>query len=493
MMDKPNIVLLVFDALRYDYFKEYCELPEVIKNNAIQYERAITPAGWSLPAHASIFSGEYPSEHGITRVDDTFSDMELMNDLANQGYDTLAVSGNGFASPRYGFDELFNTYYSTHEECVFPEALDVREYIYDIKAANNGEFKIDIPRLMQSVKSSEGGVMKSVVNMAAAGISLTAKKYPSLSKIPLRRLQENQGFAHDPSKNTSVIRKIINNSKGDPFFLFSNYMNTHRPYYPAEKYQMEFFEEKLTLREIASLDMLAHPYKNAERVSRGDIPNKEIQDKIRKLYAAEACSVGDELNNIVNILNNNDILENTYIIITSDHGENLFEDDEYGRYRTGHWSSLSDNITHVPLIIYRPSSEPITHEDQISLVELPGIIRQMMAGKEISFAGEENNNMGIIYSEFPSAGREELLAEKYPDIPSEEIYREIVTAYKGKWKVIGSSQDDIIGINNGELSNKEDIPEDLHESVINKLKVFNHPDTEVTSDIEDHLEELGYI
>lgn len=60
-MDTPHVIFVVLDTLRKDYGKIF---EDSLSNfGFVSYENAITPAPWTLPAHASIFSGLYPAIH----------------------------------------------------------------------------------------------------------------------------------------------------------------------------------------------------------------------------------------------------------------------------------------------------------------------------------------------------------------------------------------------------------------------------------------------
>jgi arylsulfatase A-like enzyme len=61
-MRKPNIVIIVLDTLREDHAQG---LDRLLDYGFVKYQNAIAPAPWTLPSHASMFTGLYPSEHGI--------------------------------------------------------------------------------------------------------------------------------------------------------------------------------------------------------------------------------------------------------------------------------------------------------------------------------------------------------------------------------------------------------------------------------------------
>ncbi len=115
---RPNVLLVVIDTARADRFsfdgyarQTTPEIASLASEGAI-YERAYTPAPWTLPAHASLFTGLFPSSHGADsghlRLDDGFRTLaELFHDA---GYRTLGYAANPWVGRQYGLDQGFDTY-----------------------------------------------------------------------------------------------------------------------------------------------------------------------------------------------------------------------------------------------------------------------------------------------------------------------------------------------------------------------------------------------
>ena len=71
---RTSIVLIVLDTVRahnlrcYGYARETMPHLEGFGSRAALYRNAISPSPWTLPAHASLFTGLYPSQHGATEL-----------------------------------------------------------------------------------------------------------------------------------------------------------------------------------------------------------------------------------------------------------------------------------------------------------------------------------------------------------------------------------------------------------------------------------------
>ena len=113
----PNIVLIVMDTVRadhlscYGYERQTSPRLDKFASGATRYTRAIASAPWTIPSHASIFTGKDPFQHGAHRME---VDGELVKNplpaahftlaemFDNEGYLTAAIVANDvFLSPKW--------------------------------------------------------------------------------------------------------------------------------------------------------------------------------------------------------------------------------------------------------------------------------------------------------------------------------------------------------------------------------------------------------
>lgn len=117
-----NVVLVSFDTVRADHlgFHGYRRptTPNLDRLAAVSvvFENAISQSAWTRPAHVSMFTGLYPSEHGMVAVDRNVALDPRWPTLAGvlraNGYATAAFTGGGNMSAHFGFDTGFDTYRS---------------------------------------------------------------------------------------------------------------------------------------------------------------------------------------------------------------------------------------------------------------------------------------------------------------------------------------------------------------------------------------------
>jgi arylsulfatase A-like enzyme len=113
-----NLILISIDTLRADHlgsYGYYIEMSPNIDNFAsegVRFSRAISQSSWTLPAHASLFTGFYPSSHGAVNKQRSIPPSFLMlgEILRNAGYRSAAFTGGGYLNPKYGFEQGFMDY-----------------------------------------------------------------------------------------------------------------------------------------------------------------------------------------------------------------------------------------------------------------------------------------------------------------------------------------------------------------------------------------------
>jgi len=112
---RPNVLLIVMDTVRadhlscYGYEKHTAPSLERIAAEGVLFEQAISPGSWTLPSHATLFTGLYPRDHHTTaanwNLDDSFT--TLAEVLTEEGYATAGFSNNPWVSRGTGLTQGF--------------------------------------------------------------------------------------------------------------------------------------------------------------------------------------------------------------------------------------------------------------------------------------------------------------------------------------------------------------------------------------------------
>ncbi|MFH1998428.1 MAG: sulfatase [Planctomycetota bacterium] len=122
--DTPNLVIIVFDALRpdhvgaYGYERDTTPRIDLLAHDAILFEEVNTSAAFTLPSMATLFTGLNPIAHNVRRhmdpdglqdhLEDRFE--TLAESLRARGYATGAAVSNSLFLYRFGFDQGFDLF-----------------------------------------------------------------------------------------------------------------------------------------------------------------------------------------------------------------------------------------------------------------------------------------------------------------------------------------------------------------------------------------------
>lgn len=126
---RPNIVLITLDTVRadhlscYGYKKKTTPHIDNIAEEGLLFKSAVAPSSWTIPTHASIFTGLSPSEHNarynlkgeFSIFDMPFNklsddNLTLAEILRDNGYKTFGVVGGPCMSGEFGFKQGFDDY-----------------------------------------------------------------------------------------------------------------------------------------------------------------------------------------------------------------------------------------------------------------------------------------------------------------------------------------------------------------------------------------------
>jgi arylsulfatase A-like enzyme len=113
-----SLVFVVIDTLRADHLsanghtRPTSPFLDSLARQGVDFRRVLAPSSWTKPAMASILTASYPATHGVLRADDALPaaarlPAEVFRDA---GYRTGAVVANHWVTPRFGFDQGFDTY-----------------------------------------------------------------------------------------------------------------------------------------------------------------------------------------------------------------------------------------------------------------------------------------------------------------------------------------------------------------------------------------------
>jgi arylsulfatase A-like enzyme len=183
------------------------------------------------------------------------------------------------------------------------------------------------------------------------------------------------GFAKDVFERGKAWIEEKQNQK---FFLFLHTYEVHSPYFPPAPYDTMFLDNPAIYEES-----LRHTRQYKGRINYKQLP----PEFVRAQYEGETRYVDEILRDFITFLKERGLQGKTLVIITSDHGEELFEHHN----RVGHGYFTYNVESHIPFIMWMPGKIPsgIRIKNQVSNVDiLPTLVDFLNLGYNESVQGE---------------------------------------------------------------------------------------------------------
>jgi len=359
----PNVLLIVLDTVRaqslslYGYSRNTSPQLAQLAQAGVRFDRARASASWTLPSHASMFTGRWPHELSA-RLDQPLDGAfpTLAEYLRERGYATAGfVANTFFCNAWYGLGRGF-----THYEDVAVTPLEV------MRSTTLGR------RLVQQMVA------------------------PPHDR-PTARFERKDAA----TINRETLAWLDQHPKQQPFFLFLNYYDAHDPYMTTGEP-----EHPCGLRPTSSADQAClRDWHRADVKKRTD---REVM-LARDCYDDCITELDNHLGRLFASLEQRGLLKNTVVIVTSDHGE---EFREHGGY--GHGQSLHGEVIRVPLVISAPAKVPSAQvvRESVSLRDLPATVVDLLGLQTGSpFPGRSLSRCWSSTGSSPDQSREPILTE----------------------------------------------------------------------------------
>lgn len=329
----PNVLLVVWDTVRalslsvYGYERETTPTLDGLASSSVLFERAISTAPWTVPSHASLFTGLYAHEHGARRYAPLAEDFPTLAEaLSARGYRTGGFVSNTFWLGRsYGFQRGFQRY---------------------------------VDGWFERVQGDEGLLIEGIIGSwwISTQLYLRVRGEPPggtwIRNVPAARV-------------TGAFESWLDSGDSDrPFFAFLNLFDAHEPYRAAAPTGWRFSDGE-PLREWDNTQVEHYtPAQYAE---------------FREAYDAAIYHLDYQLGKMLEGLAARGELDNTLVIVTADHGETL---GEHGSDQIGHGQYIYFDILNVPLVFHFPSRFPegVRRGDVVSLVDVPATVLEIVDG-----------------------------------------------------------------------------------------------------------------
>jgi arylsulfatase A-like enzyme len=368
----PNVLLIILDTVRafnlsaYGYSRPTSPGLARWSARGLRFEHAYSTAPWTLPSHASIMTGREAHELSASwqvALDETYP--TLAEVLGARGYRTGGFVGNAaYCSRETGLARGFVTY---------------------------DDYRVNFDRFVSSAAITRRMVDPRAVRwLFWGGDMLGRKPAPSISERFLHWARED---------------------RSRPFFAFLNYYDAHVPYLPPEPYRSRFQSPGTRLES------------NLIRGANDTTPwSAEDLRGLEDAYDGALSYLDAQIDSLLTTLDRQGLLENTLVILTSDHGE------EFGEHGVIlHGNSLFRPAVDVPLFIWFAGRIPggvavpgpvSNRQIPATVVELLGIAGQTFPGPPLPIGGQDTSPAPLIYT---SVRRAWQLPVWYPVVKGDMI------------------------------------------------------------------------
>ncbi len=262
-----------------------------------------------------------------------------------------------------------------------------------------------------------------------------------------------------------------NRGATNPFFMFINFNSPHMPYNPPYPFQANFVRAEYDDGELSRLAKV----KGMWAYLAGELKLSERDLRVMSdLYDGEIAFVDYCVGKVTEQLRNLGIINETLIIVTSDHGENL---GEHGLIE--HSLSMYETTLHVPLLIRYPENFKAgdSLNDLVSLVDItPTILDScdirgeigMLEPQMVSLAREDRPRRKFVAAENerPMNGIR-LMRSKFPTFDTTKIDHPMRAIRTERHKYIWSVGD------GAELYDLRDDPGELHNLISEQPEIRN--------------------
>lgn len=274
-----SVIFIILDTVRAAslslYGAERPTSPELQRfaTTGVTFEQAVAPSSWTLPSHATMFTGRYPGEvkvDWLTPLDTRYP--TLAEVFSREGFITAAFSGNvGYVSKEAGLARGFARF--------------------------------------EDFVATPGEMVRTSVMLARV-----------LSPFGLRELvaDDNRGRRTAEDINQAFLSWLEHRPQGRPYLAFLNYYDAHAPFYAAPPFDTLF----------------GGPISHNQLVPWGFRLRKRYVDQWIDAYDRSLVYLDAQLGHLFRELDRRGVLEGTVVVVTSDHGELLGEHSFMGHATT---------------------------------------------------------------------------------------------------------------------------------------------------------------
>lgn len=334
--DRPNVLLLTVDSLRRDAVPRDGFGPDFVRSTAgenvrqTRFESPFATGPGTSPSFPALLTGTMPLSYG--GLGPLSPDRpRVATHLREEGYDTAGFQCNPFLSEHFEYHVGFDTFEDYQNPLmglatrIFPRGIEI----------NN-------PRLRR------------------------IDRYLHLTDAVRKAYQLLRGKPRPYVSADVIVDDTVDwlETAGDPFFCWTHFMDVHHPCFPPAEYRSEFGVAEVTQSEVGEW--------YSTSLGAPDALTEEQADALYRLYRASIRYTEDQVGRVLRHLAESGRLEDTLVVLTSDHGELFGERGSYGKPER-----MYDELIRVPLVVLNgPEYLDDATGDLVSLLDVPPLVHE---------------------------------------------------------------------------------------------------------------------
>jgi len=370
-MNRPNILFITSDALRFDALNcngnALAVSPNIDKlaSEGMRFERAYCSQPICMPCRASMMTGRYPSAHGVWQNGIPFeAETPTLSTLFNDAGYFTALYGKAHFKPWRNSLEL-------KESHTYPEHPGTDPYygFQDVRICDH-----------TTGDAYAQWVQKYFPQHAELALN------PGLEKPEDTGLAWKSTLPREATKSqyiADVTIDALREKRGKPFMIWCSIIDPHHPFNPPAPHcdvfdEAEFLEPPHLDGPSPKLPTSYHDWKKRLKklIHPADLALTDWQN-IRRMYQGKAHHVDYQVGRILDALREENLEEETIIVFCSDHGMML---GDFGLLQVGEYSQ--NPLVHIPMIWRVPGAAASVTNSLTSTVDiLPTLLD--FAGLEI--------------------------------------------------------------------------------------------------------------
>ena len=332
-MSRPNILFISAEQQRGDTMHctgaDWMRTPHLdrLADRSVIFANAFCPAATCVSSRAAFYTGLYPHNTGIYGFYRSSGSLHWTSRLSDSGYHCASVGKTHL--PPTGFHESIA---EQGNKCALMHNGEPGDWYRAVQEAGY-EPPYDLHETDPDFYDKLGAIVWP----------LPEELHPDI-------------FVGDRAL------EWIDRWEGEkPFYLHVGFLSPHDPYDPPQRFIDQYDDDSIPMPHVTDEELQGMPDElfaemrrdengHGMTVIKASHATPERVRRLRKHYYASLTMIDEKIGQILGRLESKGLLDNTIVIYTSDHGDNLFD---HGIYYKG---ELYDTIVHVPLLISAPDA-----------------------------------------------------------------------------------------------------------------------------------------